>query len=109
MNQFPEQDWKLLRKKLPGWQEAAMEKLCREYAELLQKNEPASDRFWKLEERIREDVNRTGVSADMRRSKAELVLLNLLSEQAITEEDLADFSETTRERVMTLLQLRSQL
>ncbi|MBR4456997.1 MAG: multidrug transporter [Solobacterium sp.] len=107
MSQFPEQDWKLLRKKLPEWQEAAMEQLCREYIGLLQKNEPASERFWTLEQRIREDRKRTGVVADMRRSNAELILLNLLSEQAITEADLADFSEDTRDRVLTLLQFRN--
>ena len=28
-------DWKLFREKLPGWQESYMERLCKEYVELL--------------------------------------------------------------------------
>ena len=33
MNKFSEKDWKLFRSKLPGWQEAYMEKLNQEYME----------------------------------------------------------------------------
>ena len=32
---FTEADWKLFRKKIAGWQEAYMEKLVREYMDLL--------------------------------------------------------------------------
>ena len=35
MNRFSEKDWKLFRNKIADWQEAYMEKLNREYIELL--------------------------------------------------------------------------
>ena len=47
--EFKESDWKMFRKKLPGWQEAYMEKLNREYAALLSGSGPASKKFWALE------------------------------------------------------------
>ena len=45
INGVNEKDWKLFRKMLPGWQEAYMEKLCREYAEILSSSGNASDKF----------------------------------------------------------------
>ena len=43
MRDFSEKDWKLFRKKLPGWQEAYMERLCKEYINLLSSDINASD------------------------------------------------------------------
>ena len=34
-------DWKLFRERISGWQEAYMERLTREYIELLSSDEPA--------------------------------------------------------------------
>ena len=48
-------DWKLFKEKLPGWQEAYMERLNNEYVALLTSNEKASDKFWALDERIKQD------------------------------------------------------
>ena len=45
-------DWALYRCKMPVWQENYMEHLCREYVETLTGDEQASDRFWRLWERI---------------------------------------------------------
>ena len=55
MYTITEADWKVLRKYLPQWQERYMERLCREYVALLNSEQAASDRFWALEKRIRED------------------------------------------------------
>ncbi len=46
-------DWKLFRTRIGDWQEAYMERLVKEYVKLLSGTENASDRFWKLEERIK--------------------------------------------------------
>ena len=51
-----EQDWKLFRKKLPLWQESYMDKLNQEYIRLLSGEGLASDKFWELEKRIKEDM-----------------------------------------------------
>jgi hypothetical protein len=92
-----ESDWKLFRKKLPKWQEAYMDKLNQEYIRILTGPGDASDKFWELEKRIKNDKHNVGVVAEMRRSVMFPNLINLLREGAITPGDLDDFSEELRE------------
>ena len=99
MYQVKEQDWKLYRKKLPIWQEAYMDKLNREYIRFLSEEGLASDKFWELEKRIREDKRSVGVVADMRRSQMYSNLLSLLANEIIREDDLDGFSEELSETV----------
>ena len=47
-----QKDWKLFRAKLPGWQEAYMERLNKEYIQILNSEGNPSDIFWTLEKRI---------------------------------------------------------
>ena len=94
-----ESDWKMLRKKLPDWQESFMEHLCDEYKEILDTDANASDRFWELFERLKHDRGYTGVSCEMRRSNMIPILIQLLEEKAITHEELADFSPELQERL----------
>ena len=99
MYQIKEQDWKLFRKKLPLWQESYMDKLNQEYIRLLSGEGLASDKFWELEKRIREDKRSIGVVADMRRSQMYSNLLSLLVNEIIREDDLEGFSEELSETV----------
>ena len=99
MYQTKEQDWKLFRKKLPLWQEAYMDKLNQEYSRILLGEGPASDKFWELEKRIREDKRSIGVVADMRRSQLYSNLLSLLVNEIIREDDLDGFSEELAETI----------
>ncbi len=46
---YPESDWKLFRAKISGWQEAYMERLCKEYVEILCEPASSANRFWKIE------------------------------------------------------------
>ena len=70
MNGVNESDWKLFRKKLPGWQEVYMGKLNQEYAAILAGPGLASEKFWKLEKRINSDKRCTVVMViGMSRSK----------------------------------------
>ena len=96
-----EKDWKLFRKKLPGWQEGCMNRLNKEYVEILsQEGKNPSDIFWELEGRIKRDKKLTGVIVhDMSRSNMYGHLMDLLREDAITMEDLSDFSEELQERL----------
>lgn len=48
-------DWKLYYKKVAVWQEHYIEKLNKEYIELLSAPGNASDHFWELEKRIKQD------------------------------------------------------
>lgn len=54
-------DWKLYRSRIGEWQEAYMEKLVKEYVELLSTDERAPDKFWGLEKRIKQDRKHPGV------------------------------------------------
>lgn len=89
-----ESDWKLLRKRLPEWQEEHMEKLLKGYAELLDADISASDRFWKLSEHMERDKRSAGVVIrDLSRSNAVANILNLLDDGVIGMEDLSGFSD----------------
>lgn len=97
--QVNEQDWKLFRKRIVDWQEAYMDRLNRSYMELLSGDDAASDKFWALEERIRQDKRSIGVVIQLRRSTFHTDLLRLLGEGVIGPEDLEGFSEDLRERL----------
>ena len=94
-----ENDWKLFRARITGWQEAHMEKLNREYIELLSADGAASERFWALYERIREDRKSAGVIVEMKRSLLPTNLLRLLDEGVIDIEDLEGFSDELVEQL----------
>ena len=105
MNQIEEKDWKLYRKKLPEWQEAYMERLIREYAELLKSDKAASEKFWALDKRIRADRKSLGVRViEERRSKLQNILTGLIIEHVISVDDLQDFSEELRESTSQWIQ-----
>lgn len=107
VHKFSESDWKLFRARLPGWQEKHMESLVRDYAQLLaDPNQIASDKFWALEKRIRQDRTHVGVVADMRRSNMYVNLLSLLQEGAITMDDLEGFSDDLLERLSFMMSPR---
>ena len=100
-----EKDWKVLRAKLPEWQENYMDRMCKEYLGILTSNDSPSDRFWALEERIRKDKKKCGVCADMRRSMFYDNIFMLLDEGAITLSDLDDFSDEVKEIVQKYMQI----
>ena len=106
MYQVIEKDWKLFRKLLPGWQEAYMERLTMEYIELLSSDRQASDKFWELDKRIKQDKRCTGVLArDVKRSNMFQLIINLIYEEDISEDDLNEFSEDLRDAVNTRLEI----
>ncbi len=94
-----ESDWKVYRRRIADWQEAFMERLCREYVELLSTDKNASDKFWELHDRIKEDSTKTGVIARNARSSMISNIVHLLQEGAITDEDLDGFSDELIERI----------
>ena len=105
MRNFSEKDWKLFRKKLPGWQEAYMERLCKEYIDLLSSDIDASDRFWELEKRIKADSKKTGVIAIMSRSEMIFNIAKLVNDGAISMDDLEEFSDDLKAAVRTMLRM----
>ena len=99
MNRFSEKDWKLFRSKIAGWQEAYMDKLNKEYIEILSGKGHPSEKFWKLEKRMKEDKKNCGVQCEMSRSNQFYIIMSLLNEGAITMEDLNEFSEELKDTV----------
>ena len=102
MGEVNESDWKLFRKKLPEWQEAYMGRLVQEYAAIIAGPDKSSKKFWELEERINSYKKHVGVVARMSRSNMYHNLLALLSEGAISIEDLNDFSDDLKDMLKRL-------
>ena len=102
--QVNEADWKLFRKKLPGWQEAHMDSLNRKYAALLAGPGSAADIFWELEKQINADKHHVGVVAELSRSKMDHNILSLLAEGAISLEDLSVFSEDLQSKMAFIVE-----
>ena len=72
-------DWKLFRERLSDWQENYMEGLVKEYVNFLNDDKkPASDKFWELEKRIKEDKRHPGVIMEMSKSEVIWILFGLL-------------------------------
>lgn len=93
-------DWKLFREKLPDWQENYMDKLNKQYIELLSnEKETASDKFWEFAKRIKNDRKNPGVIMDMRKSEAIWNIINLIRLNVITHDDLEDFSDDLKQAV----------
>lgn len=99
-------DWKLFRERVGTWQENYMERLCKEYVELLQSDEPASTRFWNLEERLKDDKRLPGVRLRLEKKNVDVDLMRLFKLGVIEEKDLEGFSDELIERVMELVSIR---
>ena len=90
---FVESDWKMFNEKIAEWQEKYMEKLLKEYKEIISRKEEASKRFWELEQRIKKDKNNPGVLiVSPSRSKLFFILVDLINDGVISFNDLKDFS-----------------
>ena len=100
MYDVKESDWKLFRKLLPKWQERFMERLLGGYAKMIAGQGLASDRFWKLQERLQKDVRKVGVRAELKRSVMVINLRSLLREGAISKDDLDGFSDELRQSLL---------
>ncbi len=96
---FTERDWRLFKNKIADWQESYMDRLNKEYIELLSEDKNPSEKFWKLDKRIKEDRKRTGVQIEMSRSKLIDNIISLINDGAINFENLEGFSDDLKEMV----------
>lgn len=96
-------DWKLFRARIGDWQEAHRERLVKEYMDLLDGEENASDKFWNLEERIKNDKKHPGVMLELSKGNMISDIVALINSGVITTADLADFSDGLKESVDFLL------
>lgn len=96
---FTEKDWKLFRNKITNWQESYMDRLSKEYIALLSEDINPSEKFWRLEKRIRQDRKSVGVQLEMSRSNLIYNIILLIKERAIDFDDLEEFSDELRETI----------
>lgn len=96
-------DWKLFRNRISDWQETYMERLTREYIDLLSGDENASDKFWKLEGRIKKDKKHPGVMLELSKGNMLFDIVALINSGVITTVDLEGFSDEIKESVNFLL------
>ncbi len=96
---FTKKDWTLFRNKIADWQESYMDRLNEEYIKLLNEEADSSDKFWRLDKRIREDRKKAGVHLEMSRSNLIYNIISLINEGAICFEDLEEFSDELKETV----------
>lgn len=95
-------DWKLLRERLPGWQERYMERLVKEYVDYLQTDLPSSTKFWEIEKRIKEDKRRPGVLLSLEKNNVDYTFICLMKDGVIEEKDLEGFGQELIDRVIEL-------
>ncbi|HJA92581.1 MAG TPA: multidrug transporter [Candidatus Eisenbergiella merdipullorum] len=103
MVEISKKDWKLYRERLPEWQEHFMERLVKEYIELLSAPGNASDHFWELEERIRKDKKNPGVLLNVTKSNAIWDIAAFIGRGIITMDELDGFSPDLIEGVKLIL------
>ena len=98
-------DWKLFRVRLSGWQGNYMEGLVKEYVSFLNDDKkPASDKFWELEKRIKEDKRHPGVIMELKKSEVIWYIVRLIRLKVITYDDLSDFSDELQHEVKRILE-----
>ena len=95
-------DWKLFCACIGEWQETYIKRLNEQYIEILSGDGLASDKFWKLNQRIQEDKKNLGVKMSLRKPDIALTLVNLLHENVISLDDLNGFSKELQENVKQL-------
>ena len=102
--EISKKDWKLFSEKLADSQENYMDKLTKEYIDLLSdENKNASDKFWELEKRIKQDKKHPGVIMEMSKSEAIWNIVYLIRLGVIEYHDLADFSDDLKQAVKMIL------
>ena len=99
-------DWELFQEKLSGWQEKYMEGLVKGYANFLNDDKkPASEKFWELEKRIKEDKRHPGVIMEVNKSEVIWDIVRLIRLKVITYDDLSDFSDELQMEVKRILEM----
>lgn len=103
MSEISKADWKLFRERVPEWQERYMEKLLQKYVKLLTSPGDASEHFWELEKRIRNDKKHPGVMMQLEKSEAIWDIAILIRKRVITVKDLDGFSQELKDAVAAIL------
>ena len=103
--EISKKDWNLFRERLSDWQENYMEGLVKAYADFLNDDKkPASEKFWELEKRIKDDKRHPGVIMEMSKSEVIWDIVRLIRLKVITYDDLSEFSDELQKKVKRVLE-----
>ena len=80
-----------------------MEKLVQKYVKLLTSPGDASEHFWELEKRIRNDKKHPGVMMQLEKGEAIWDIAILIRKRVITVKDLDEFSQELKDAVAAIL------
>ncbi len=100
---FPESDWRIFRDNIADWQERYMDRLNKEYIELLMSDRAPSEKFWTLYKRMQKDKNKAGVQVQRSRSTLLENMIELIREGAVSEAELSEFSDGLQSAVKILV------
>lgn len=103
MYEISKSDWKLFQERVPEWQERYMERLAKQYIELLSSPGLASEHFWELEKRIKQDKENPGVQLELRKSEALWDIAIFVRNNIIEMNDLEGFSDDLISAVTMIL------
>ena len=93
----------MFRERVPEWQEHYMEQLTKKYIELLSSPGNASDHFWELEKRIKNDKKHPGVMLEMKKSEAIWDNAIFIKKKVITIKKLEGISKEVIDSVIKKL------
>lgn len=93
----------MFRERVPEWQEHYMEQLTKKYIELLSSPGSASDHFWELEKRIKNDRKHPGVILEMKKPEAIWDIAIFIKKKVITIKELEGFSQELIDSVTEIL------
>ncbi len=101
-----ESDWKLFSTKYYEWKNRYLEQFIKEYKELLDSDDTATDKFIKLRDRISKDSRAAVFHLPGRfsRNDMHMNIMALLSNGVITLDDLSEFSDEVKEMVGIFIQ-----
>ena len=103
-DEITKHDWELLKFKVPSWQEKYMEALLKEYSVLINDDTLLpSQRFHNLEKRIKADGQKAGVRLELEKKHMVDIILKLINEEAISLDDLSDFSDELKNEVKEMM------
>ena len=97
--EFSNRDWKLFREKLPGWQEAYIDRSNQEYIGILTGNGNPSDKFWELQKRIHRDKQGRGVILQLSKNNMVFDIAAMINDGVITFSEVEEFSDELKETV----------
>ena len=83
-----------------------MEGLVKTYADFLNDDKkPASEKFWELEKRIKEDKRHPGVVMELKKSEVICDIVRLMRLNVITYDDLSEFSGELQQEVKRIIEM----